>query len=61
MLLITEKIYRICNTRHEGSFRQTPSGDRLLRAVPHPNVPGAHPQHPRERLRRIDPVPHERP
>jgi hypothetical protein len=29
-------------------------------AVAHPNVPGAHPQHPRKRLPRICPVPHQR-
>ena len=30
----------------KGSFGQTPSRDRLPGAVPHPNVLGAHPQHP---------------
>ena len=34
---------------------------RLLGAVPDPNVPSAHPQHPRERHPRISPVPHQRP
>jgi hypothetical protein len=33
---------------------------RLLRAVPHSNVPGTHPQHFRERHPRIGPVPHHR-
>jgi hypothetical protein len=33
----------------------------LLGTVPHPNVPGAHPQHLRQRLPRIGPVPHQRP
>jgi hypothetical protein len=28
-------------------------------AVPHPNVPGARPQHPRERHPRIGPVPYQ--
>ena len=28
--------------------------------TPHPNISGAHPQHPRERLPRIGPVPHQR-
>jgi hypothetical protein len=32
----------------------------LLGTVPHPNVLGAHPQHPRERLPRVGPVPHQR-
>ncbi len=31
----------------------------LLGAVPHPNMPGAHPQHPRERRSRIGPMSHE--
>jgi hypothetical protein len=31
----------------------------LLGAVPHPNTPGAHPQHLRERLPRVGPVPHQ--
>ena len=37
------------------------SGNRLLGAVPYPNVLGAHPQHLRERRPRIGPVPDQRP
>jgi hypothetical protein len=37
-----------------------PPGGRLLGAVPYPNVPGAHPQHLRERRTCIRPVPHQR-
>jgi hypothetical protein len=31
----------------------------LLGAVPHPNILGRHPEHPRQRLHRIGPVPHQ--
>jgi hypothetical protein len=38
---------------------QAPPGDRLLGGLPHPNVLGAHPQHPARRHRRIGPVAHQ--
>ena len=39
---------------------QAPPELRLLGAVPHPNVLSPNPQHPRERLPRIGPMPHQR-
>jgi hypothetical protein len=45
----------------EGRFGIMTARALLLGAVSHPNIPGAHPQHPSERLPWIGPVPHQRP